>query len=170
MSLKNLETLAPLDEGSAIRDALDPDGRLPQVILTKDADHSPYDVLGREGEPTYAFHIVDARTGSRVGRMALAESQESGAYLISDIEVDQSGQGQGYGMAAHALAIEAAAEAGRGFVNDRKLTVDSLRVWKRLIDAEIAVLVRPFVGDDPSLPDDQQYYYTGEAVIDPSYL
>jgi hypothetical protein len=168
MFLSALETVAPNEQGSIIRDALDPASRLPRILLSKDREHDPNTNLGQDQEFSFGFNIVEADTGANVGKLALAQRPDTGDYHMADIYVDPTGRG--YGMAAYVLAIEMAENAGRLFVNDRKLTVDSLRMWERLIEFGVAEQFTPFVGADPGLPFDQQMYYTGDARIDPSYL
>lgn len=168
MSLAFLERVDPQEQGSPVRDILDPAHQLPSVTLLRDTTHDPYSVLGQDQEPTYGFTIVDTSIGVEVGTLLLAERPDTGDYHLANVEVEPTGHG--YGMAAYLLAIEVAGRDTRRFVTDHKLTIDSLRVWKRFINLGLAEQCTPLVGVDPTLPLDQQHYYTLEAQIDPSEL
>lgn len=162
---KLIEAARPV---SAVRTIVDPFGMLPEVCLTRNDEHFPYDHLGLDDEPTYGFWIESGRR--RVGSLVLAERPGSGEYHMSDIELDTDVQGKGYGLASYLLAIETAEQDETLFVTDHKLSRDAVRVWQRLVTLDVAQQNSGFMATDPSRPYDQQKYYTADIVIDPAEL
>ncbi len=158
-----IEATRPL---SVVRGIVDPTGSLPDVHLSRNDEHNPYAKLGLDSELTYGFWIQSR--GKTVGDLALAERPGAGELHMAGIDAYR--QGVGYGLASYLLAIELAEEAGTVLVPDRKLSCDAVSVWQKLVDHGVAQQFTDFEGTDPSLPYDQQKYYTAEIVVDPAAL
>ncbi len=152
----------------APRQVMDPEGTLPNVVLTPDPDK-------RQAKGTLVpEELLIVADGHTVGNATLTHDtprKEAWFNGITLYEKDAAGEklkGRGYGMAAYLSAIESAHERGETFrTHDWSQTDAAVKVWTKFIDAGIAIVEVPFTAYQKDAGDASEQLHTGHVRIPP---
>ena len=155
--------IRPTEPLSAVRRAIDPASRLPRTILARNESYDPDEHRGCDCEPSYGYDIC--ASSGKVGELAFGERPNTGELHLAAVRVDR--RGEGFGIAAYVLAIEAAHANSRAFATDLTVTPLAYKMWNRFIELGVAQVVVPFEGIDPLLPFEEQRYYVGDVRVEP---
>jgi hypothetical protein len=142
MKTSELNSIQPLEESSAIREIIDPQGTLPYVefhqVDRHVDDEEPFIDVDR-------YDIVNA-SQEHIGDNLLATVLPFNTQFFAwiHIKAEPELRGKGYGLASYILAIEHAHEHGYDFSTGTINSIYSKRVWDRLVVSGVARVVRPF--------------------------
>lgn len=168
MNFPDCEEIRPGD--SWVRQAVDPNGTLPKVVLARDYSFEPRATISAYGHPSYQFNMFVLGDGcvEQIGEAAVSERTETGECYFSWIYVGTDYQTRGMGLAAYVLAIEAAHAAGRVFATDEAVSAQARRVWDRLIGIGVARVVLPFT--EHAVDENGEVSYSGSVRSAPLVL
>lgn len=120
-----------------IRERIDPDGKLPTVMLVRDESKKDNE-RGTLRTESNLLMVGD----EQVGKAVVGRNLKSKEAWFNGIEVNP--KGEGFGTAAYLAAIEKAHENGETFrTHNYGFTPEAAKVWQRFVDAGVAQVVVP---------------------------